>query len=127
MKERDLGRLMPVDVTHAVLHTDSAATGEPRRHQLWFVLDRADLDSTVVHLFSAGPSRPAWIENLTKTPLCRLEIGTCRFDARFRGPLTDEDESDRIIELFADKYRDRIRSTPAVWSGVRGIITVDLI
>jgi len=118
---------MAVDVTHAVLYTDSATTGESRRHQLWFVLERPELDATLVHLFSAGKSRPAWVDNLTAKPRCRLEIGTHRFEARFRGPLTDPGESRRVVALFGDKYQDRIRSTPAVWSGVTGVITVDLL
>ncbi|MDY7100904.1 MAG: nitroreductase/quinone reductase family protein [Actinomycetota bacterium] len=117
---------MASDETHAVLHTVSAEDGTPRRHRIWFVLDRSALDRTSVYVFSGGRREPAWLTNLRARPGGEVTIGgeTWRYAARI--DVLDEAERDRALGLLRAKYRGRTRSTMTSLRGRGVLVALDL-
>lgn len=94
---------------YCYLTTTGRVTGQPRRIEIWFAIDRDTL-----YMLSGGGDSSDWVKNLRRNPSVRVEIATGSFQGRAR-VVKDPTESERARALVHDKYAPGYRGDLTSW------------
>ena len=96
-------------VPSLVLHTTGAKSGEPRRTELMYCPDGADM--LIVGSNFAGQRHPAWTANLAAEPLAAVEVKGRRIDVTAaRVPESEREATWVLLERNWPGYRGYERS-----------------
>jgi hypothetical protein len=107
---------------HIEVVTASAVDGRPRTHRLWFLWDRPDR----VHLFWAGPERPAWATALRPGARADLRMGDRTWSATSTGDVEDGEERSAALAGLAAKYATTRSGAPPDWNRVAGLVGLEV-